>query len=157
MKALNVHKRKKELYDTVYGTVHSLDQLIDPSEVTEHAETWSDVSEEELEREIHQSVKMNLSESNYDNLVKGMAIYFWLHEMPRVKLEDLVFDSTDEALKNGYWPYNLSVMGAEAKLYDMTTSGDISIPNTARNQAHSIAKSAVADKLDPRVDEPQLT
>lgn len=155
MRALNIRKEKKELYRTVYDTVEPLRDLIKPEELTNGAEKWEDVSNEDLEREIHQSVKMNLSESNYEKLVKELAIHLWLDGMSRVKLEHLVFDTDEEALKHGYWPNGLSVLGAQAKIYDMIEEDMLSLPNVARNQAHCVAKSAVADKLDPRVNEPE--
>jgi len=152
---IDIEKRRKDVYGKVFQSTESMDRLIDPEDINEDAGSWSEISDDELDDEIHKSVQIQTQEGHYDNLVKGLAIAEWLNGMPRVRLEHLIFDTMEEALKNNYWPYTLSDMGAEAELHEMVMDSNKDIPNTARNRAHSLVHAATADKLDPRVNEPQ--
>lgn len=151
----SLRSREKEVYRNVYQTITPMRDSIRPDEVTEPAGSWEEVRDEDLDNEIHEAVKVDMSEGDRSNMVKGLAIRYWLEDMPRVRMQHLVFDNHEEALEKGYWPYNVSRMGAEAMIYDLNHQGEVDIPNTARNRAHSLVKSAIADKLDPRVDEPE--
>lgn len=147
--------KRDHTYRKVYNETYSLDELIEPSEVTPDAETWNEVKEEDLERCIHDSVEVKNGEGHFAGDIDQLAVIEWVSDMPRVKLDDLVYDTIKEALENGYRPYKTGNMGATYRIHEMIEEGRVEIPNTARNRARSLVKSAMADKLDPTVDEPE--
>jgi hypothetical protein len=147
--------KRDHTYRKVYNETYSLDELIEPNEVTPDAETWDEVDEEDLERCIHDSIEVKTGEGHFAKEIDQLAIIEWVSDMPRVKLDDLVYDTIKEALENGYRPYKTGNMGATYRINEMIEEGRVEIPNTARNRARSLVKSAMADKLDPTVDEPE--
>lgn len=151
----NISEERSKLYNIVYESTYSMDELINPSDVEEHAGSWVEVSDRRLDHELHKSVEISIDENQFSDEIRHLAILEWLNDMPRVNMEHLTFSKHEEALYENYWPHDLSHMGATAKLHDMVSRGDIAIEATAYNRARNLAKKALADKYDPRVDEPQ--
>jgi len=146
---------RDDLYREVYEGTYSMDELINPSDVDENADSWAEVGDERLNHEIHRSVEISINESRFENEIKHLAVLERLHDMPRVDMEHLIFDTHEEALYESYWPFDLSRMEAASKLKDMLYRGEINIESTAYIKARNLAKKALADKYDPRVDSPQ--
>lgn len=148
------HKRKKA-YRVAYRSTHSLPQMIDPEDVDENADHWNDIDNRKLDDEIHECLDVRADNSQIRSAQRDLAIHEWLDCMARVKMEHLTFESEEEALKEGYWPYHYSRLAAVAKLYDIVEDQDSKIPNTARNRAWNVVIEGTRDKLDPRVKEPK--
>jgi hypothetical protein len=77
--------------------------------------TGEDLPEDfdKLEEELSESVGVILSESGtyhptIEALIQDLEYSLYVEEMPRVKMEHLVFDTHEEAVKEGYWPYKMS-------------------------------------------------
>lgn len=150
-----IKQERDDLYHEVYASTDSIDQLVNPSDVEDGAGSWSEVDIDRLHHEIHRSVEIAIDESHHDGAIQELAIMEWLNDMPRVKMEDMVFSTRKEALAEGYWPYDLSRMGAKAKIYMLIQNQMVNIPHTARNKARNLAKKALADKYDPLTESPE--
>lgn len=147
---------RDELYEEVYENAYCITELIHPSDVDEHAGSWEEVTDEALEREISQYI-VDDGKHYYDShIATETAIAAWLDDMPRVKMEHMKFDYMEEALIHGYWPNKLSSDAAMNKLDEMLMDGDVHLPSDAMDTVQFITNSAVADKYDPRVDEPGM-
>jgi hypothetical protein len=147
--------KRDHTYRKVYNETHSLKELIDPNEVTPEATSWDEIEQEDLERHIHDSIEVKMGEGHFSGDIEQLAVIEWVSDMPRVKLDDLVFDTVKEALENGYRPYETGNMGATYRIHEMVDEGRVEVPHTARNRARSLVKSAIADKLNPNIKEPQ--
>lgn len=145
----NLQSEIEQTYNQVYSNSYSIDELINPSDVTDGAETWGDVERDDLEKEIENSVTVKNHEGQYDSERTDLAITIWMSSMSRIKLEDVVFDSVYDALKNGYWPYSTNMYEAENMIKEMVWNDDLGIPKDAQEQASNVITSAYIDKLDP--------
>lgn len=155
MTALRIEEKRDKAYRKVYDEATSIDELIPPTDLVEDAGSWGDVPDEKIDDEIHQSVDIIMSEGQYDYDIDGLAISEWVADMPRVNIDDMVFEDYDEALRNQYQPNKIGFMAARYRVRDMVDSGDLTIPQTARNKARNLIKQAIAHKLDPRKDGPE--
>ena len=153
---MNIQHEKKAAYRAVYESNYLITTLIDPEEVDENADSWDDVDDDKLDDELHHAVDVQMSENNqYGGLIKELAIKIWLSEMPRVKLDDLVFETEEKALENEYWPYRVSSMEAESMLHKLVSFDRLDIPNSAFEEASGVVQAAALDKMDPRVHKPK--
>lgn len=150
-----IYEERKKAYRKVYHEVDSMDDLINPTDLLEDAGSWGDVSDEVLDDELNEAVSVTMNEGQHKHDIDGLAIKEWISDMPRVDLDDMVFESYDEAIRNNYLPFDIGRMAARCRIKDMIDNGDIEIPRTAENRARNLIKEAVAHKLDPRVDQPQ--
>jgi len=138
------------VYDQVYEVTYEISDLIDPSEVTDEAETWSDVDSDDLDHEISECVTVKNQERGMNGMLNELAIVFYMESLPRVSLDDLVYDTEEQALKNGYWPKRMSNYEAESVLTELHWDDEIKIPQEAFNEASWVIDSAYCDRLDPR-------
>jgi len=90
-----------------------------------------------------------MREQQFRQEVVDLAIREWIDDMSRVKLEDLIFDTNKEALKNGYRPYDISYLGSINYTRDMVLNEGVEVPPRFINISKTVVKSAIADKLDP--------
>jgi len=97
---MNYLNHKKKTYSSVYDSVDSLDTMVDPSDVDEESETWSEVPDSEMRQEIAECISVMMSESQYESEAKQLAIQIWSSDLARVKLDDLRYDEPKEAIKN---------------------------------------------------------
>jgi len=140
---------KKKIYSEVYNSADSLDALIDPSDVDEESETWSEVPDSEMRSEIAEAVSVMMSESHFQHEAKELAIQVWSKDLARVKLEDLRFDEPKEAIKNGYQPYKTPHEASVAMIEELVDESVLHIPNSAWDEAYNVIRAAIADKLHP--------
>ncbi len=86
-----------------------INDLINPSDIEDNAEEWSDIDDETLEMELVESAEIILSESQqpFDSIVFDLAITFLQDDLTRAPMEDLAFDSMEKAVEKGYWPYSM--------------------------------------------------
>ena len=111
----SIEEARSKLYNEVYESTYSMDELINPSDIEEHAGSWVEVDDEKLDHELHKSVEISIGEDQFENEIKHLAVLEWLHDMPRASMEHLTFDTHEEALYENYWPFDLSRMGAASK------------------------------------------
>ena len=146
---MNYLNHKKKTYSSVYDSVDSLDEVIDPSDVDEESETWSEVPDSEMRQEIAECISVMMSESQYESEAKQLAIQIWSSDLARVKLDDLRYDEPKEAIKNGYQPYKTPHEASVAMIEELVNESVLHVPNTAWDEAYNVIRAAIADKLDP--------
>ena len=146
---MNYLNHKKKTYSSVYDSVDSLDAMVDPSDVDEESETWSEVPDSEMRQEIAECISVMMSESQYESEAKQLAIQIWSSDLARVKLDDLRYDEPKEAIKNGYQPYKTPHEASVAMIKELVDESVLHIPNTAWDEAYNVIRAAIADKLDP--------
>ena len=140
---------KKNSYERIYNRTEPIKNSIDPRDVDKEAQTWAGVSEEKLHKEISKSVSVAIQESQHNDEIRHLAIHVWIKDMPRFKLEDLKFNTEKEAMKNGYRPYNTSDTEAVSIIYNIIEDGRSIIPSSAWDEAYSVVRSAIADRIHP--------
>ena len=146
---MNYLNHKKKTYSSVYDSVDSLDAMVDPSDVDEESETWSEVPDSEMRQEIAECISVMMSESQYESEAKQLAIQIWSSDLARVKLDDLRYDEPKEAIKNGYQPYKTPHEASVAMIEELVNESVLHVPNTAWDEAYNVIRAAIADKLDP--------
>lgn len=146
---INYLNHKKKTYSSVYDSVDSLDVRVDPSDVDEESETWSEVPDSEMGQEIAECISVMMSESQYESEAKQLAIQIWSSDLARVKLDDLRYDEPKEAIKNGYQPYKTPHEASVAMIEELVNESVLHVPNTAWDEAYNVIRAAIADKLDP--------
>jgi len=146
---MNYLNHKKKTYSSVYDRVDSLDAMVDPSDVDEESETWSEVPDSEMRQEIAECISVMMSESQYESEAKQLAIQIWSSDLARVKLDDLRYDEPKEAIKNGYQPYKTPHEASVAMIEELVNESVLHVPNTAWDEAYNVIRAAIADKLDP--------
>ena len=146
---MNYLNHKKKTYSSVYDSVDSLDVRVDPSDVDEESETWSEVPDSEMRQEIAECISVMMSESQYESEAKQLAIQIWSSDLARVKLDDLRYDEPKEAIKNGYQPYKTPHEASVAMIEELVDESVLHVPNTAWDEAYNVIRAAIADKLDP--------
>jgi len=140
---------KKKTYSSVYDSVDSLDVMVDPSDVDEESETWSEVPDSEMRQEIADCISVMMSESQYESQARELAIQIWSNDLARVKLDDLRYDEPKEAIKNGYQPYKTPHEASVAMIEELVSESVLHVPNSAWDEAYNVIRAAIADKLDP--------
>lgn len=146
---MNYLNHKKKTYSSVYDSVDSLDAMVDPTDVDEESETWSEVPDSEMRQEIAECISVMMSESQYESEAKQLAIQIWSSDLARVKLDDLRYDEPIEAIKNGYQPYKTPHEASVAMIEELVNESVLHVPNTAWDEAYNVIRAAIADKLDP--------
>lgn len=146
---MNYLNHKKKTYSNVYDSVDSLDAMVEPSDVDEESETWSEVPDSEMRQEIAECISVMMSESQYESEAKQLAIQIWSSDLARVKLDDLRYDEPIEAIKNGYQPYKTPHEASVAMIEELVDESVLHVPNTAWDEAYNVIRAAIADKLDP--------
>ena len=146
---MNYLNHKKKTYSSVYDSVDSLDAMVDPTDVDEESETWSEVPDSEMRQEIAECISVMMSESQYESEAKQLAIQIWSSDLARVKLDDLRYDEPKEAIKNGYQPYKTPHEASVAMIEELVNESVLHVPNTAWDEAYNVIRAAIADKLDP--------
>jgi hypothetical protein len=150
-----IKQARDKLYRKVYEHTYSMDSLINPSDIEKHAGSWEEVDDEKLDEELRHSVDISMTEGQFEEDIRHLAVIEWLQDMPRVSMDHLTFDTHDKALYEGYWPYRLSHQDAVLRLKEHIYHGEVHIGTSAQNKAREIATKALADKYDPRIEEPR--
>lgn len=140
----------EKVYNDVYEVTYEISDLIDPSEVTDEAETWSDVDPDDLDQEISECITVKNEERGMNGMLNELATIFYMESLPRVSLDDLIYDTEEEALKNGYWPNSMTNYEAESILTELRWNDEFEIPQDAVMKASWVIDSAYSDRLDPR-------
>lgn len=128
-----------------------LSDLINPEEVCSTANTWENVPESELEREIYQSVDIILSEANWHDPLKAVlydrAVSHHLDNMMRVPLDDLSIDRR-KAIEKRYWPFDMSRGEIRVVVQEIyPTLRDL--PTEDYQAAHGAVTQGLADGMQP--------
>lgn len=142
----DIYEKRKEAYSEAYETAYSLPELIGPSDIDDTADTWGDITDEQIESEIAECLDVVHTESQYEGLIRDLAVTLWRDSLPRVSMDHLVFDDKAEAVRNGYWPNRMNKWDCEEILFERD------IPSDVRDEAYEVVSAGVADKLDPRAD-----
>jgi hypothetical protein len=150
--SMKLMERKKNVYSQVYEEAHSLPEMINCTDIDESAESWDEVSQEDITPEVKQSASVMMDENQFKNRAKPLALHIWIKDLNRASMADLVFDTKAEALKNGYLPSSMSWQSAESKLTEMNNAGEVNIPNSAWDEAYNVIRAAIVDKLDPNAE-----
>jgi hypothetical protein len=89
-----------------------ISDLIGPEEVYQDADKWEDVPNDKLRREVSQSIDIILGELSWHTPLKSVmyerAITCHKENMMRAPMKHLTFETKQEAVANGYWPYKMS-------------------------------------------------
>jgi len=139
-------QKRKETYSEVYQDGYELSALIGPSDVEETADSWDDISDEELRAEIRECLTVANQERQYEGCIRDLAVTMWRNGLPRVSMDDMAFDDPETAVEKGYWPNSMDKWTCEEILFERD------IPTDVRQEAWEVVSAAIADKLNPRVE-----
>jgi len=97
---------RQEARNEAAENAESLNRLINPSDVIDGADSWSDVPDETIERECHTSAEIMMSEKQmpFARTAHELAVSLHMEGLPRVAMEELVHETHVRALKAGVWP-----------------------------------------------------
>ena len=85
----------------------AINHLINPDDVTDGAESWQDVDPDDLDQDIARSCRVIQSENQrpYNSLAYDLMLELTRDALIRAPMDDLVFETFDEAFRAGYWPH----------------------------------------------------
>jgi hypothetical protein len=134
-------------YEEGHSHAHTLSSLIDPSDVIEGADRWSDISDERLTQEVGESVEVIMSENQLEGVVRELAVTLWRDDLPRVSMDDMAFESKEKAVKEGYWPNSMDKWGCKEILFEQT------IPSDVYRESQEVVEMGIIDKMHPKRSE----
>lgn len=139
-------KRAKE-----YAT--PISDLVNPSDIDGGVERWESVKDEKLERELHKSVDIILSEITYHNKLRDIiytrAITIHKEETMRVPKEDMAMKDDKMLLSQMYWPYKMTNMECIATLQEIyPTLKDV--PTQDYQEARNEISKALTEGMKPK-------
>lgn len=137
---------KREAYKKAYPLHH----LIRAEDVRDDAESWAEIRDEDIEEEVNESLSVMRSEGQYYYLQKPLAVRLKADDMMRIRMDDLVFDDRHEAVKNGYWPHKMTRQQVFSHLFE----DDVTIESGYYDDAWEVISQGIADKMNPRKEEP---
>jgi len=121
-----------------------INMLINVSDIDESADSWDDISDEQIRQEITQSLDVISSERQYEGLIRDLAVTMWRSDPPRAPMGALVFETERAAVENGYWPNSMNKWEVEEILFELD------IPTDVYNEAWEVVSMGVSDKMNPR-------
>jgi hypothetical protein len=135
--------RKRSLYDEVFERSYKISDLVPVEEVDEDADSWDDVSDDDLDAEIMEALRHAGPAEEHDGLIREYAIALWMSDLPRVSMDDMVFETMEEAVDDFYWPKKMDRYELEDLLWEKDET-------YGYPEAHGVAEAAYIDKFDPR-------
>lgn len=117
---------KFEARDKAFDEATELGNLIDPSDIDPDAENWEDIDPDKLNMEIGDIVSRIRSEnqSPFHGIAYDLAITLWRDSLPRVPMRDLVFETPEVAVREGYWPNKMNKWTCREILEDYSNQYD---------------------------------
>jgi len=149
--AVDVRSEKRDAYDDVHESAYPIHDLIGPSDVSDDATSWSDVSDRDMDREVSRATEVVRSEGQYSGIARDLAVTVWIADLPRAPMSDLAFEDRREAVANGYWPYDMDIVEVREIVSEQFDRHDMQYRG-AHEEAYGVITAAYADKLDPRAD-----
>jgi hypothetical protein len=140
---VGVEQAKKNLYAEVARKTYEMGDLIPPEDVDEEAETWEEVSDDDLDQAMMDALDHAGPSERCDGAIRECAVKLYLADLPRAPMRDLAFDSMEKAVENGYWPYKMDHRECEELLWETEEF-------PAYNEAYQTAARAYSDMMDPR-------
>lgn len=140
----DIYTQRQEAYAEAFDAAHELSDLIDPSDVLEGADHWSDISDERLTQEVNECLTVARSENQHNGAVRDLAVTIWRGDLPRAPMDDLAFDDKETAVENGYWPNSMNKWDCEEILFEAD------IPADVMQEAWETVSAGIADKTHPR-------
>lgn len=107
MSELTKQKAKKQAYKAVQ---YDLSDLINPSDVrgvSDDVTEWQNVDPDVIDREVHESISIMLSERQkpWDRIIRDLAYVLWRDSMPRISMDKLATDNKRMAVTSmDIWP-----------------------------------------------------
>jgi hypothetical protein len=147
MREIDKHTAKKQSYKAVQ---YDLSELIDPSDVTgvdDDVTEWSEIDEDTLNWEIHESISIMLSERQqpWDSLIRDLAYIQWRDSMPRISMDKLATDDRRMAVATmDIWPNKVDKWTALEWLHE---AGEP--PNEFYQESREVVEQAMYYGLHP--------
>lgn len=115
-----MHVDTQNVRQDAKAEIEPLSALINPSDVTDNAEEWSDIDTETIRQEASRSVEVIVSENQqpFYDMATDLALEFIKQELPRVPMSDMAFDSMETAVKRGYWPNKMDKYELEELVWE---------------------------------------
>lgn len=132
---------------------HSLDGLINPSDLQENAETWDDIPEDVIKQECYEGAEIMLMENQqpWHSLVHDLAIQEWFRDMPRISMDHLATDDKELVVTEyGYWPNSMSKWEVYEILLEHTNGDTSAIPTDVVNEAVEAVEQGIVEGLRPQ-------
>jgi len=149
--AVDVRSKERQAYDDVYAEAYPIGDLIDPSDVSDDADQWSDVSDRDMEHEVARATEVIRSEGHYDGIARDLAVTMWIGDMVRAPMSDLAYEDRREAVSAGYWPYDMDKWEVREIVSEQFDRHDVTYRD-AYDAAYEVITAAYVDKFDPRAD-----
>lgn len=129
---------------------YTLSDLINPSDIDENAALWEDIDPDTLNEELWRSVEVMQSERHmpYHGIAYDLAICLWRDNLPRAPMGDLVFETQEKAVREGYWPNKMDKWQCREILESY--SSDYEYFHEYLNEAWESVGAGIYEAMDPR-------
>lgn len=135
---------------------HDLSDLIAPSDLrgvnlsSNATIAWSAVDDGTLDRELAESASIMRSErqSPFNGIAHDTAIILCRNGLTRAPMSDLVFDSEEKAVEEGYWPHGVN----RVEVTNLLRENKPDWWNHCVTEAWDSVGAGIYDGLDPRDD-----
>lgn len=129
-----------------------LDRLIDPVDVDDDADTWSEIDPDTLREEISRSVSIIRAEhQQIRGLIQDHAFKLWtdnLVRQPRDVLDDDISD-TDLIHEYGIWPYDMDMYECYEICHEVYETPGRNIPQGFIDEAETTVMDGLFDGSIP--------
>jgi hypothetical protein len=109
-KTMNPHDiTTKKAYEAAKEEATPLNLLINPKDVSDGVDNWSEIDGETLKREIWESVEIIMMENQepFAWYVHDLSIKLHRDSMPRISMDKLATNDSETAIKWGVWPNSM--------------------------------------------------
>lgn len=129
-----------------------LNELINPSDVVEDAEEWSDIPDERIRRECAESARIVATEHNeMKNLIQDAAFRYWTDGFKRVSESALAEDVPLVELIHVYniWPNHVDKWEAYECAHKVFDELNYRIPNDCMSEARERVEAGLMEGSKP--------
>lgn len=146
----SVREAKRDAYLEAYEAAeYDLTELISPDDVEEGSESWDDIDEDTLADEVSECVTVMSTEGQLDGIRNDLAVKIHRESLTRAPMDDLVFDTMREAVRNGYWPHTMNKWECEEHIQEIGLD-EIDEFHDSRNEAdEAVYHFGAYDKMHP--------
>lgn len=119
---------RQEARQEAQEATDSFDRLINPTDIDQSADEWSDIDEQELEQEAITSVEIIRSEKQtpFDGFARDLALKLTKEALTRAPMEHLTFETKRKAVTAGYWPHSMNKWELEELIHENYEEGKLS-------------------------------
>ena len=113
----------KDAKEYVFENEDSIKRIIDPSDIRmQDINEWDNADMDMLRDELGMSMGDAWTygiNHPYGDLIERIAVIQYIDDMPTIRFDHLVFDTVQECVKNGYWPYGSELGDKNPNKWDM--------------------------------------